>query len=86
MADEGTKNKSPKDPKIVELIKIYLNGFTIGKNARLFPYASLEDWFDPYIGTKLEHGNFWNREDRIFHHIKTENFTEFSWKFRYPRI
>ncbi len=83
LANDGNNNKTSKDPKIVEVVKKYLDGFTIGEDTRFFPYVSLEDWFDPYLGTKLEHGTFWNQTDRMFHHIKIENFTEFSWKFRY---
>jgi hypothetical protein len=67
---------------IVDRAKYLLNGFVVG-DSRVFPYASLDDWFDPVVGLKLEHRAFRNREDRMRHHFKFENFNEYSWKFRY---
>ncbi|MFQ5605095.1 MAG: hypothetical protein ACE5HS_17665 [bacterium] len=83
LAQEDENPESPEKPRIVRLANRLLDGFTIGKDTRFFPYVTLDDWFDPYLGTKLEHGTFWNQSDRMFHHLKMENFSEISWKFRY---
>lgn len=72
-----------KDKKAIDKIKLVLNGFTIGTDTKILPYASLDDWFDPYGGLKMEHPAIWNRSDKMFHHIKFETSRDFSWKFRY---
>ncbi|MCG8605058.1 hypothetical protein MJD09_08680 [bacterium] len=75
--------KSPKSQtQLVRLIEM-LEGIAIGKESRLFPYASLEDWFDPYGGLKLKHPAPWSRTDRIVQLFKFETFRDYSWKFRY---
>lgn len=81
----GEDEKSDGKPKrgFIKKAKVVLNGFTLGKDTRLFPYLSLDDWFDPFAGLKLEQGAFWNPRDKMFHHFKFENLDEFSWKFRY---
>ncbi len=72
-----------KTNTIIEKAKVILNGFPIGKNARVFPYITLEDWLDPYVGAKLGHPFFLNSADRMLHHIKFEDVHDYSWKFRY---
>ena len=43
-----------KGKKITDKIKRVFNGFSFGAHERLFPYLSLEDWFDPYAGPEVE--------------------------------
>lgn len=80
---ENKKEESKQDNGFINKVSLVLNGFTVGKDTRILPYASLDDWFDPYAGLKLEHRAFWSSEDRMFHHYKIETFDEYSWKFRY---
>ena len=82
-AEQGDSTNTKKDDKIIEKVNLILNGFTIGTDTRIFPYASLEDWFDPYGGLKLGHRSFWNSVDRVLHHFKFETLHDYSWKLRY---
>ncbi|MCH8290858.1 hypothetical protein IH992_07155 [Candidatus Poribacteria bacterium] len=75
-------NQEKKDNKIVETLKGFLNGFTI-VDTHFFPYATLEDWFDPYVGLKFQHPPIWNSADKMNHHLKFEDARDYSWKFRY---
>ncbi len=77
--EETDENKNEVNKKVTQI----LSGFAIGKHIRLFPYLSLEDWFDPYAGLKLSHPSFLNSEDKMFHNVKFENIDDYSWKFRY---
>ena len=81
-AQEGEDGDGKKNGN-VERIKGMLDGFTIGKDTHVLPYASIEDWFDPYGGMKLEHRSLWKPEDRVSHNIKFETPRDYSWKFRY---
>lgn len=80
LADE--KETGSSHPVINKLESLF-DGFTLGPQERIFPYASLEDWFDPYGGLKLEHRAFLNSEDRFTHHFKFETPRDYSWKIRY---
>jgi hypothetical protein len=82
-ANENEKNEAKQDNAFIKKVSIALNGFTVGTDTRVFPYAALEDWFDPYGGVKLEHQAFPNSADRMFHHFKFEGPRDYSWKFRY---
>ncbi len=74
---------SPKTNKYIDKFAIVLNGFSLGTGTRIFPYASLSDWFDPYGGLKLGHPSFLNSVDKMYHHVKFEGIRDYSWKFRY---
>ncbi|MFQ5651233.1 MAG: hypothetical protein ACE5IY_14945 [bacterium] len=80
--ETGVKAENKRD-KFIENFKFVLNGFTIGPHTRVFPYAGIEDWFDPYGGVKMGHRSFWNSEDKMYHHFKFESYRDYSWKFRY---
>ncbi len=71
------------DSGLLAKFKFVFNGFTIGEDTRLFPYASLADWFEPYVGLKLGHRSPLNSTDRMLHHFKFEGYRDYSWKFRY---
>ncbi len=82
-AQDGPAEQSQEESRgMVDKAKSLLNGFYVG-DAKVFAYASLDDWFDPVVGLKLEHRAFGNRKDRMRHHLKFETFNEYSWKFRY---
>ncbi|MCZ6680030.1 MAG: hypothetical protein O7E52_22595 [Candidatus Poribacteria bacterium] len=80
-AEEGNSKKGGK--KIVDKVKALLDGFTLGPEAQILPYASLDDWFDPYVGLKFQHRGFVKSVDKVNHHLKFENENDYSWKFRY---
>ena len=69
--------------KVAEKFKTLLDGFSIGEEAQMLPYVSLEDWFDPYVGIKLQHRAYVQSGDKVNHHIKLESDNDYSWKFRY---
>ncbi len=71
------------EQSMVTKLKLLLRGLAIGNDARILPYASLEDWFDPYGGLKLGHDSIFNSEDKMLHHFKFETVRDFSWKYRY---
>jgi hypothetical protein len=79
---EHAKNSPKSNNRLARLTEM-LEGIPIGAHSRLFPYASLEDWFDPYGGMKLEHPAPWSRSDRIVQLFRFETFRDYSWKFRY---
>ena len=83
LASGSAEKDSAKAPRVVEKLKVVLNGFTVGGDTRLFPYASLQDWFEPYGGLKLGHRSPVNPADRMLHHFKFEGIRDYSWKFRY---
>ncbi len=74
---------STEENKLIKGVGHILSGFTVGADTRVFPYASLEDWFDPFVALKLGHRSFGNSGDRVFHHFKFEGPRDYSWKFRY---
>ncbi|MFQ5632576.1 MAG: hypothetical protein ACE5I1_27730 [bacterium] len=77
------QKKIAKKTKQDKKLKLTTKGLSIGNDVRILPYASLENGFDPYFGLKLEHSDFGDSPDRMFHHFKFESVREFSWKFRY---
>ncbi len=72
-----------KGKNITDKMKRVFNGFSFGAHERLFPYLSLEDWFDPYVGLKLKHCVLGSANARMAHHVKFETVRDFSWKLRY---
>lgn len=82
-AQEAEVKPSKKDNKFINKFALVLNGFTMGTGTRVFPYASLSDWFDPYAGLKLGHPAFLNSVDKMYHHFKFAGFRDYSWKYRY---
>ena len=78
----GEENQG-KSKNITDKIKRLVDGLSFGAHERLFPYLSLEDWFDPYGGLKLEHCVLGSEKARIAHHVKFETVRDFSWKLRY---
>ncbi len=60
-----------------------LNGLTLGRDTKVYPYVTMGELFDFYGGMVINHPAFWNDSDRMVHGIKFENFTDFSWKFKY---
>ena len=79
---EDAKNSPPSKSRLTMLTEM-LEGIPIGKDSRMFPYASLEDWFDPYGGLRLEHPAPWSQSDRVIQLFKFETFRDYSCKFRY---
>jgi len=79
----ATKEKAGNIQATVERVKDVLEGFEIGPKTRFLPYASLENWFDPYGGFKLGHAAPWHSSDRLYHHVRVESVRDFSWKLRY---
>jgi len=79
----GKKEKQGNIHETVEKVKGVLQGFEIGPKTRFLPYASLENWFDPYGGFKLGHVAPWHSSDKLFHHVRVESVRDFSWKLRY---
>ncbi len=72
-----------KDKNITDKVMRVFHGFSFGAHERLFPYLSLEDWFDPYVGLKLKHCVLGSANARMAHHVKFETVRDFSWKLRY---
>jgi hypothetical protein len=69
--------------EIIRKLRTIENGISLGTDARIIPYASLEDWFEPYGGFILDHGAFWNRADRMGYLFKFETLRDYSLKLRY---
>lgn len=83
VAKKTDEKGSKKQQNMVDRLESIFDGFAFGAHERIFPYASLEDWFDPYGGLKLEHRICWNSADRMIHHVKFETYRDYSWKIRY---
>jgi len=82
LAQDGSGSSSKPKATYARTIQNILQGFSVGK-ARILPYASIHEWFDPFVGVKVEHPAPWQARDRFFHHVQVEWLDDFSWKFRY---
>src|SRR3990172_9119253 len=77
------KGTNQPEPSLIERARPIFNGFNVGHDTKIYPYAGLEEWFDPYVALKLGHPAFWHKQDQMLHHFKVESHRDFSWKFRY---
>lgn len=69
--------------ELIRKLKTIENGIPLGRDAYIIPYASLEDWFEPYVGFILDHGAFWNHADRMGYLFRFETWRDYSLKLRY---